>query len=388
VEKLGWERVLEFDSVVFGTSETALRHAALVNPSGHAPISFAVLSDKEPGAMASWVARGVYLLQPWERPASSPRLGAPKGDRPATVHAISRLGTCPNKDPKKLVLMLHLGRHDPLRLDKVLQATANHTKDLHIWVTYTTAHSRPKLFQLSRDKPDSFFPLMIRNHGLDVGAFFLLLWQVARCGYQYSYIMKYHFKTDEQHFLSRQASLYFRQAGFLTRAMDHLDQHPESSAVCPHTPSEKPLILPHTHEHFLGVKGCDRPQVEDIKTLLPVPVAEIFLAGNVWLTRASIITRWLNETTQLWQLYEQLHGPYHVDWRWYNQFVLDNKPCSPSVARWHYYLNGRKENKPPNAYSPIPGFNPMYRDCMLEHGWERVLSFMMSHHGPFVQLQI
>eukprot|EP00667_Euglena_gracilis_P008033 EG_transcript_8120 len=382
--------VLRFDYVVFWTTETLVRYAALVNPTGHLPISFAVLNHTAAvhptvevplhwmaGALLRRLATDLHPSSDAEQPGEvllNPAHLTIAPDVPET---------CPHNWFSQLAVMVHLGRHGAQRLQEVFPVLKPHARNVHLWVTYTHMQSRRDLLDLRNRSDIVYHPLMVRDHGLDLGPFFVLLWHFARCQYRYTYLLKYHFKSEEDHEFARQAALFWRQPQFFATALQHLKHHTNVSAVYGRIPGIRDLTVARNDKWFFGY---DLPYIRDIQASIPVPIPQAsFLAGSVWLARASTLTHWLRNTAQLWTIYSQLNDPMGLDWRWYCRKVLSAE-CNRSAAQLHYYMKGRHEKKPPNCYAPIPGYFEWERDGMIEHAWERVLSYMLSYYGPFQAL--
>eukprot|EP00667_Euglena_gracilis_P008273 EG_transcript_8378 len=403
VEPVGmdWTNVLRFDYVAFWTAETMAKHAALINPTGHLPISFAVLNHTPAvhPSMAFPIQRMANALLQRHAGVNKPQAGRrstePKAGQPPSGIVLNPANlavaydmpeTCPHNWFSKLAVMVHLGRHKADRLGILFPAIMDNSLSVHLWVTYTHMHNRREVLNLRHRRNrtrGAYHPLMVRDHGLDLGPFFTLLWQVARCRYRYSFVLKYHFKSDATHDFARQAALFWTQPGFLGKAIRHLERHPNVSAVYGRIRGTRDLTVNRSDFWFFGF---GRPYIKEIQATIPVPIPDgPVLVGSVWLARMCSISHWLRSTSQLWAIYSGLNDPMGVDWRWYSRRVIGAE-CNQSAALRHYYYKGRKENQPPNSYAPIPGFFTSSRDGLIEHAWERFFSFMFSSYGPFEAL--
>eukprot|EP00668_Euglena_longa_P034478 GGOE01044290.1.p1 GENE.GGOE01044290.1~~GGOE01044290.1.p1 ORF type:complete len:559 (-),score=113.86 GGOE01044290.1:335-1990(-) len=379
-----WMRVLAFDHVVFGTKEMMAKYAALVNPAGHLPISFLLFNsiNRTVSVTMAFSQRLVTCLRHWAGDEAGSFLK--KIGQAALVDTaedgLDRVKTCPSNSFTNLAVVVHLGRHQAKRLQRILSAMKGYPHSVHIWVTYTRMGNRGEVLSLLNHQGAVIHPLMVRDHGLDLGPFFIFLWQLARCHYQYSYILKYHFKTNDEHGFTQQAAVFFRHHGFLAKAVSHLDLHRHVSAVYPRIEGLEDLVKGRGQWEFFGHNYW---HLHELYYTLAVPVPrDGFLAGSVWLTRTSVLTRWLHTTAQLWAIYADLNDPMGLDWRWYNRVVL-RADCNRSTVQLLYFLKGVPRNLPPNCYAPIPGYFELERDGMVEHAWERFLSWMFSFYGPF-----
>eukprot|EP00667_Euglena_gracilis_P004472 EG_transcript_4497 len=394
VVDMDWTNALRFDYMAFWNSETMVRYASLVNPTGHLPISFAVLNHStgvHPAAEVpmQWMTNALLRRLGDAAPHHKGQLMADIGEdfrlNPANLAAAPELPeTCPHNWFAQLVVVVHLGRHKAERLDSLAPALKDQAHNVHFWVTYTHIHNRRGVLNLLNRTRMVFHPLMVRDHGLDIGPFFTLLWQFARCHYRYTFLLKAHFKSEEAHSLSRQAALFWKQPNFLSTAIQHMKRNINISAVYGRIPG---ITDPRVIRTLNVFYGDNLEYIQDIVARVPVPIAQdSFLSGSVWLTRASTLTRWLHSAAQIWAIYSELNDPMGLDWRWYSRRIL-RANCNRSAVQLHYYVKGWRENKPPNCYAPIPGYFEPKRDGMIEHAWERVFSYMFSYHGPFEALE-
>eukprot|EP00667_Euglena_gracilis_P018822 EG_transcript_20055 len=158
IADMDWTNALWFDYMAFWDAETMVRYAALVNPTGHLPISFAVLNHSTGvhpavGVPMQWMTDALLQRVGDADPRHKDQLMADIGDgirlNPANLATVPALPeTCPHNWFAQLVVVLHLGRHKAERLDSVVPALKDQARKVHLWVTYTHMHNRRGVLNL------------------------------------------------------------------------------------------------------------------------------------------------------------------------------------------------------------------------------------------------
>eukprot|EP00667_Euglena_gracilis_P006629 EG_transcript_6687 len=379
------EQLLRFDVVWFASKPVLRATSRLVNPLGHRPPSFRLLG---PGCPADRLAA---LLQDVADPATPTPLPAPALARPFETPS-SRLSrasdTCPlRKQVARVALAVHLAARPVAWLRPVFHAM-RHIEPVssHLWLTVFADADRQALSQAVAAADVVCHPLTVRNKGLDIGPFFVVLWQIAACRYNYDFILKYHFKSKEQSPWSVHASMFFYYPDFLRVAVEALDRHPGWAAVYPNVTTDFPVVMPDTHFLFDGMQHVDRDGMQELSAALGLPPwPRQLISGTVFFARMRAFSR-LGGRHRLWRFYLQLTDIGGLDWRWYNQHYFKGR-CSRRAVEWHHRHRSAAEGYHGNVYA-IPTHQTICRDGMVEHAWERVLSFMISAEGALAPLAV
>eukprot|EP00668_Euglena_longa_P018778 GGOE01023393.1.p1 GENE.GGOE01023393.1~~GGOE01023393.1.p1 ORF type:complete len:591 (-),score=86.11 GGOE01023393.1:139-1803(-) len=402
------EPLLKFDCVWFANANVLHTTTWLVNPMGHQPPSFehvgkstptnqlirllhTLLHPKNLSRISGTMAMDKPLsLQSSQQPTwrrvpqgtlkSSPELGRSHG-----------LQTCPQqKKPARVAIALHLASRPVAWLSPVFRAMhAIAPITSHLWLTFLGNNTRKKLILWAVAHTRVVcHPMAVRNKGLDIGPFFLVLWQIMVCQYKYEYILKFHFKSDETVFMARNAVMFFHNPDFLLEAVNAMDRHQNWSTVYPQISVDDPIRRPSYDFLFVANNGDHMRELSTKLQLFPWP-KEVLL-GTIFLTRMDVFHHWLGNGDLLWRLYLQLNDIDGLDWRWYNRVYLGDR-CDQLAIEWHFHNNrGARDASGARRFYGHAYADPEYRhrDGMVEHAWERVLSFMISSHGAIVPISV
>eukprot|EP00667_Euglena_gracilis_P007527 EG_transcript_7598 len=370
------EGILLMDYVLFPDHESLQRCTRFLHGTGHVPINFRTRKNFSSSYSTSSSDVGAKLT-------SSPRevfqrvLIVPLQSIKRNQHV------CPQVEREvKLAVVVHLGPHNPGRLDLVFSALKGFSiTEASLWITYLYHQQAPSIQQRALTANLITFPFRVANKGLDIGPFFFVLWQMAFCQYRYRFLLKYHIKSyaRDHHFLLGQ--LFFTKRRFLKTALNFLDRN-ESVAGVIHAPTRKIPGSVHNQSspYFYA---ANRPYLRELQARLRIPIPPTVFTGTMWLTRYSVFWKHLTADA-IFEYYSELSQPNGVDWRFYTTIVLQLN-CTREEAIWHYYHIGRVQGKPGTCYTSL-WLSPA-RDGMIEHAWERVLSFIISSSGDLREIQ-
>eukprot|EP00667_Euglena_gracilis_P006689 EG_transcript_6753 len=394
--KTNLESLLKFDYVLF-THVGALRAASrLLNPMGHRPPSFQLSG---PGFSDDRLT--ILLLDllypttppPPADPVAVDKPGPPTNTSPlwdpsapgGPLQPVHHSGpTCPNRKPARLAIALHLATYPVAWLHPVFHIMRTQPVSSHLWLTLFGQANARAVLQAATGAQVVCHLMSVRNKGLDIGPFFIVLWQIFTCRYSYDYILKFHFKSTEISHMSRQAAMYFHYTDFLKVAIDTLDSHRNYSTIYPNVSVDASIII---HDSDFLYFGINHDYIRELSAALRLPaLPKVFLSGNVFLTRMEVFTRWLGNPDKLWRFYLQLNDIDGLDWRWYNHYNFKNR-CERRQIEWHFRQHMGSSRYYGNVYA-IPDYRSLLRDGMVEHAWERVISFMMSAGGAIAPLPV
>eukprot|EP00667_Euglena_gracilis_P008553 EG_transcript_8657 len=395
---LHFQRLLKFDYVWFDNANWLRMTSLLVNPMGHRPPSFRLVTSSPPpgGFPLAAVQNALRFLQGNATGVQPPVLEAPghshRDAQPASQGPLLRMQTvpqwrsfCPRRRHwVRLALAVHLASHPAKYLRPVF--TAIHAIDpiqAHLWLTFFPAENRRPVLLAAREAGVVTHVLGVRNKGLDIGPFFTVLWQILCCRYRYDYVLKFHFKSNARDAMARQAAMFFRVSTLLQTAVEALDNETAWAAVWPHIAGDAVLLFPDSNVWFAG---ANRAAMTEIAEALGVPWAKVLLIGNVFLGRMRAFTDAFRSAEQVWRFYTQLTDIDGLDWRWYNRFYFHGH-CDRAAVEWHYLHRGVFHGFRGNVYA-MPNRHQLARDGMVEHAWERILSFMLSARGAIVPLPV
>ena len=278
-------------------------------------------------------------------------------------------GQCPYKAaPARLAILVHLAWTEPIRVVQVMQALSAQGVEAHIWVSYLDpAHTAQLATWGWHYPPVKLVPVMVKNRGMDVGPFLLLLWHVRRCGYGYEYVLKFHFKSGGGEWQDRMWEFISRPV-VVRAAMRYLDAAPGAAALVPagtvNNRGDKQFMA-NNGAHFAGLSET-----------LGLPPLRSFTAGTVFLTRLRLLLRYIRTDAQLQQVYADLSDPGGLDWRWYARVALGDERLPRAQALEHWWAWGRHDGTGGHPYNSRK--HAFQRDGMAEHAWERAFGAMFN----------
>eukprot|EP00667_Euglena_gracilis_P007703 EG_transcript_7785 len=406
-----FQQLLKFDYVWFDSSSALRATSWLVNPMGHQPLSFRLVPSSAPPApstvqfvqtairqllreVVNTTARPGTVTHP--SPAASlsrrrrnmtgtKRENLTDGQRRDIKIRRNLRSSCPGRRSwARIALAVHLASHPTTYLRSVFAALrVLRPIPAHLWLTYFHAARRRAILRALRPENVTAHVLGVRNKGLDIGPFFAVLWQIMHCKYRYDYILKFHFKSNEADHMARQAAMIFHISTFLLTAVTTLDNRTSWAAIYPHIPDDRQLVVFKGSEFFLGINS---DAMSELSETLALPWSNKIIVGTVFLGRLKAFTTWFRNSDVVWRFYMQLTDIDGLEWRWYNMFYF-NFRCDRAAVEWHYLHFGGTHGFHGNVYA-MPDYRRHPRDGMVEHAWERILSFMLSTHGTLEPIPV
>ena len=128
-------------------------------------------------------------------------------------------------------MVFHLGSNPPERALSLLALVPQALRHAHVWITCFEVSQLESPLTSAAELRLPIHPVVVRNKGLDVGPFLLVLAHIHSCGYQYEYILKFHLKSREGPMQRLAHSLFTK--GLLPRGLEVLGSQPGVSVVYP-----------------------------------------------------------------------------------------------------------------------------------------------------------